>query len=91
MEKKPMTLDEFNNTLLGALKPGTPKSKLFQIEADAAKDLLFCELLDLVELINDGKPYEEQLMRCNNVARNMGDILDKLEEAKAKEAEGKKE
>ena len=34
---KGMTLDEFNEILLGALKEGTPKSKLFEVEAQESK------------------------------------------------------
>lgn len=88
---KGMTLDKFNEIMLGALKEGTPKSKLFEVEAREAEKMMFCEMLDLVELLNDGKPYEEQLQRVNIIANNLGNILDKLEAAKAEEAaaEGK--
>lgn len=86
-----MTLDKFNEILLGALEEGTPKSKLFEVEAQEVEKMLFCEMLDLVEMLDDGKPYEEQLQRVNIIANNMANILEKLEAAKAEEAEGKKE
>lgn len=86
-----MTLDEFNEILLGALKEGTPKSKLFEVEALEAERVLCGEMLDLVEMLNDGKPYEKQLQRVNIIANNMANILEKLKAAKAEEAEGKKE
>ena len=47
--------------------------------------MMFCEMLDLAELLNDGKPYKEQLQRVNIITNDLGDILDKLEAA----AEGK--
>lgn len=84
---KTLNLDTFNEILFGALKENTKKEELLQMEVEMAYGLKIQKMEELVECLNQGKPYHEILQQVNNIDGSCDYLMKQLEEVKGENEE----
>ncbi len=79
---KQLNLDTFNEILISAFKDQGPKSihELYRLELDMAYSTKVEKMENLVEALNNGRPYHKILQEVNNVDSNCDALLKKLQE-----------
>lgn len=83
---KTLNIDTFNEILFGALKDQSPKGKveLLAMELEAAYAMKIQYMEAVIEDLNTGKPYHENLELVNNVDSNLdrlGERMDAIKKA----------
>ena len=79
---KTLNLDTFNEILFRALKEDAKKEELLQMEVEMAYSVKIQKMEELVECLNQGKPYHEILKQVNNIDMNCDYLMEQLEEVK---------
>ena len=79
MDKK-LTLDTFNEILFSAFKEQSPKSlhDLYVMELNMAYEIKIQCMEKVINDLNEGLPYHEDLQKVNNVDSNLDRLHEKI-------------
>ena len=87
MSKK-LTIESFNEILFGALKDNVKKSELIAQELSMAYQTKIEAMEELVDKLNGGLPYHNELQKVNNIDASLdklGKILNEIEQEEKKD------
>ena len=81
---KTLNIDSFNDILFAAFKEQSPKAKaeLLIMEIQTAYALKIQHMENVIEALNEGRPYHQELELVNNIDRNLDHMGAQLEELK---------
>lgn len=87
MSKK-LTIESFNEKLFGALKDNVKKSELIAQELSMAYQMKIEAMEELVDKLNGGLPYHNELQKVNNIDASLdklGKLLNEIEQEEKKD------
>ena len=87
MSKK-LTIESFNEILFGALKDNVKKSELIEQELSMAYQMKIEAMEELVDKLNGGLPYHNELQKVNNIDASLdklGKLLNEIEQEEKKD------
>lgn len=80
-----LNLRSFNDILFSALKEGAKKTELLEMEIELAYTTKIGAMEDVIDDLNNGKPYRKHLEAVNNIDANCNELAKMLEESRQEE------
>lgn len=83
-----LTIESFNEILFGALKDNVKKSELIAQELSMAYQMKIEAMEELVNKLNGGLPYQNELQKVNNINASLdklGKLLNEIEQEEKKD------
>ena len=90
---KTLNINTFNEIIFGAFKDQSPRAKaeLLQMEIQAAYSMKVQQMEEVIEDLNEGRPYHKNLQLVNNIDGNVDVLAEQLDELLKEHPEIKEE